>query len=343
MQLQSVAAYVRAIRPSLPESAFHPARSRVLWLPVHAAAIATLAWAMATGRLPWLLWPVASGAIGFSLAGITFLGHETLHGGVVRGRWMIRIVGWFGFLPFTVSPQLWMAWHNRVHHNHCGQPGVDPDMYPTLAEYKTERRSRIMADYFGLGRRRLLSLLSILFGFTGQSTQMLFTARRRGFLTAKLHRRAIAETLLGVAFWATVGWLVGPLAFVFVYLLPLIVANSIVMVFILTNHNLSPLTPVNDPLVNSLSVTLPRPLAWLTLGFGYHVEHHLFPTMSTRHGPTVRDALRARFAGRYQSMPLFRALRELFRTARVYRDNTTLIDPHTGMTWPTLMPRDATE
>jgi fatty acid desaturase len=340
MQLFPVASYARAIRPMLPERAFAPARSRVLWLPVHAAIIATLAYLLATGRLPSWSWPVASLVIGCCLAGVTFLGHETLHGGVVRGKLPIRIVGWFGFLPFTVSPQLWMAWHNRVHHNHCGQPGIDPDMYPTLDEYKTQRGARIMADYFGIGRRRLMSFLSILFGFTGQSTQMLFTARKRGFLTPKLHRRAIMETLLGVAFWAVVAVLVGFVPFLFVYVLPLVVANSIVMVFIMTNHNLSPLTPINDPLVNSLSVTLPQPLEWLTLGFGFHTEHHLFPAMSTRHGPLVRDAVRVKYPGRYQSMSLVRALGQLYRTARVYRDNETLIDPPTGMTWPTLTPRD---
>src|SRR5262249_46048519 len=123
--------------------------------------------------------------------------------------------------PFTLSPQLWTAWHNRVHHNHCAKPGVDPDMYPTLEEYRTQPAARIMADYFGIGRRRLMSLLSLLVGFTGQSQQMLWTARKRGMLTAKLHRRAIAETLLGVALWAAVAVAVGPLAFVFVYLLPL--------------------------------------------------------------------------------------------------------------------------
>jgi fatty acid desaturase len=340
MELLPVATYARAIRPALPASAFAPARSRVLWLPVHAAVIAALAWTMATGIAPWWTWPLASLVIGFCLAGVVFLGHEALHGGVVRGRLAIRVVGWFGFLPFTVSPQLWMAWHNRVHHNHCGQPGIDPDMYPTLEEYNTQRAARIMADYFGIGRRRLMSFLSILFGFTGQSTQMLFTARKRGFLSPKLHRRAIAETVLGWAFWGTVAWLVGFVPFLFVYVLPLIVANSIVMVFIMTNHNLSPLTPINDPLANSLSVTLPRPLVWLTLGFGFHVEHHLFPTMSTRHGAAVRDAVNEKFPGRYQSMSLTRALGQLYRTARVYRDNTTLIDPHSGMTWPTLAPRD---
>jgi fatty acid desaturase len=339
MQLRSMSSYARELRPDLPAAVFAPARSRVLWLPFHIAVIAVLAWSLATGRVPWPLWPLVSLVIGCSFAGVTFLGHETLHGAVVRGRWAIRIVGWFGFLPFTVSPQLWMGWHNRVHHNHCGKRGVDPDMYPTLDEYRARRRSRIMADHFGIGRRQLTGLLCLPFGFTGQSTQVLMRARRVGILSPRLHRRAILETALGVAFWIAVAVLVGFVPFLFIYFLPLLVANSIVMAFIVTNHNLSPLTETNDPLANSLSVTLPRALEWLTLDFGFHVEHHIFPTLSTRHGRAVRGALRAHFPDRYQSMPLREALGRLYSTARVYRDDTTLFDPRTGETWPTLLPR----
>lgn len=340
-ELMAIAAYARAVKPHLPASVFAPARSRVLWVPVHYAIIAALTWALATGHVPWPLWPVVSIVIGFCMAGVTFVGHETLHGGVVRGRTAIRVVGWLGFLPFVVSPQLWMAWHNRVHHNHCGQPGVDTDMYPTLEDYNARRSSQIMADYFGIGRRRMIGFMSLLFGFTGQSTQILFKAQKLGVLRPNLHKRAILETLMGVAVWTAVAFLVGPLAFVFVYFLPLIVANSVVMAFILTNHNLSPIAstqPVNDPLVNSLSVSLPRVLEWLTLDFGFHAEHHLFPTMSTRHGRVVREVLRAKFPERYQSLPLFEAVRRLHQTARVYLDDVTLIDPHTGETWPVLTP-----
>ena len=58
MELRSVATYARAVRPALPATAFEPATSRVLWLPVHAALISTLAWALAAGHVPALLWPV---------------------------------------------------------------------------------------------------------------------------------------------------------------------------------------------------------------------------------------------------------------------------------------------
>lgn len=336
VQLHPVAHYARALRPSLSPEIFVPARSRLLWLPVHAALITAMAWALATGRVPAPLWPLVSLAIGCCLGGVTFLGHEALHGAVVHGKIAIRIVGWFGFLPFCVSPQLWQGWHNRIHHNNTGKAGVDPDMYPTLHEYQTQPSARIMADHFGVGRRRLMGFLSVFMGFTGQSIQMLVKAQERGVLNARLHRRAVAESLLGVAFWATVAVLVGPLAFVFVYLLPLIVANAIVMAFIVTNHNLSPLTPVNDPLVNSLSVTLPRVLEFLTLDFGFHTEHHVLPMVSTRHGRVLRRELQQRWPDRYQSMPLTTAIRQLYRTARVYQDDTTLLDPPSGKTWPTL-------
>lgn len=340
MELRSIATYARAVRPALPDAAFAPARSRLLWLPVHVAVISAIAWALTAGHVPAPLWPVASIVIGACMSAVAFLGHEVLHGGVVRGGTVIRVVGWICLLPFTVSPTLWTNWHNRVHHNHCAQPGKDPDMYPTLAEYEAQPAARMMADYFGLGGKRVTSFLSLLIGFTGQSQQMLWQGRMLGILTPGLHRRAIAEFFLGVAFWTVVAFAIGIVPFVFVYLLPLVVANTIVMMFIMTNHNLNPLTPsVNDPLVNSLSVTLPRPLEWLSLDFGYHVEHHLFPAMSARHGRVVREVLRAQFPQHYQSMSLPAALRQLYVTGRVYRDDTTLTDPRTGEIYPTLTPR----
>ena len=340
MELRDIATYARAVRPSLADEVFVPARSRLLWLPFHVAVIAALAWSITTRELPALLWPIASIIIACSMSAVAFLGHETLHGGVVRGRVAIRLVGWICMLPFTVSPTLWTAWHNRVHHNQCAKPGIDPDSYPTVEEYERDPFMRVMADNFGLGGRRLSSLPALLFGFTGQSQQMLWEARKHGFLSRQQYVRAISEFLVGVSFWILVGFAIGFVPFVFVYLIPLVIANVIVMMFISTNHSLSSLTPdVNDALVNSLSVTLPRPLEWLSLCFGYHVEHHIFPAISMRHGPAVRAALRAKYPDHYQSMPLTSAVRRLWQTGRVYRNPTTLVDPQTGETSPTLQPR----
>ncbi len=339
MLLRSISSYASEIRPRLVAGVFAPARSRLLWLPVHltVAALAT-----AAISLRWLPWPALLPLpllIGMSFAGLTFLGHETLHGAVVRGKLLRRLVGWVGFLPFVVSPRLWVAWHNKVHHGHTNHAGSDPDAYPTLTEYDGSMSVRVVTDCFSPGRRRLRGVISLLIGFSIQSAHVLFDARRRGYLTPNQHWLALLESAVGVALWAALGWWIGPLNFLLCFVLPLLVANSIVMGHILTNHSLSPLTAINDPLANSLSVTGPRWMEWVTLGFGFHVEHHLFPAMSARHASKVRDVLMAEWPDRYQSLPLWRALLALHHTPRVYKNDATLIDPHTRREWPALARR----
>lgn len=287
--------------------------------------------------LPWPFVPLLSLCIGMSFAGATFLAHETLHGAVVRGRRLRHWVGWLGFSPFVVSPRLWVAWHNRVHHGHTNHPERDPDAYPTLESYERSRAVRV-AMKLAPGNGRWTGVLPLFFGFSVHSAHVLICARRWGYLKRGEHRMAMLETALAIALWSAVAIAIGPVSFLFAYVAPLMVANAIVMGFILTNHSLSPMTAQNDPMLNSLSVTLPRPLEWLTLRFGYHVEHHIFPSMSSRHARHVRALLRSRWPGRYQSMSLPRALLMLHRTPRVYKAHDTLIDPRTSRECAALSP-----
>lgn len=332
------AKYVREIKPALPAAAFKPAHSRVLWIPVHLAVIVTAMLAIARAWVPWPVVPVMSLAIGISFACLTFVAHEAMHGGVVRGKRAKYAISWLGFLHFGLSPRLWAAWHDRVHHANANLPD-DPDMYPTLAEYRESGRVRFFVDAFSLGCRRWRGGFSLALGFTVQSAHQLIASERCGFLTAHQRRLAIAESLIAIAIWGTLAALVGFWPFWFMFVMPHVVANVIVMSFILTNHALSPKVTVNDPLVTGLSVTVPAWIELITLRFGYHVEHHIFPAMSSRHAHLVRAQLQARWPERYQAMPLGKALVALHRTARIYKDEVTLVDPRTGEEFPTLMPR----
>lgn len=336
--LRTTSSYAAELRPLLRPQVFLPAPLRLLWLPVHYAVIVLGTLAIARSWLPLPLQLVVSLLIGASFAGLTFVGHEALHGALVRNRPLRRLLGRLGFLPFAVPPSLWEAWHNRVHHGNTNRAGVDPDAYPSLAEYSGSRSLRRVTDWLAPGRSRLAGAFSLLVGFTVQSSHMLLTAKRRGFLKAAEHRRALLEAGAVWALWGVLAVVLGPVGFVLAFGLPLIVANTIIMSFILTNHSLSPHTQVNDPLVNSLSVVGPRFFQWLTLGFGFHVEHHLFPAVSGRHGRELSAKVRHRFPERYQSLPYFRALLLLHRSPRVYRTDTLLFDPVKGGTWPTLAP-----
>jgi fatty acid desaturase len=312
--------------------------SRLAWLALHVAIITVGTIALWRGWGGW--WAAAPIAlvIGHSFAGCAFVGHETMHGAVVRSRGWRTLIGWICFLPFTMSPRLWVAWHNKTHHGNTMSEERDPDAYPTLAVYRTSRAARF-ADFVSLGVRRWWGVLTLLVGFTGQSSQMLWRwSKTTDSLTPEERRLAVLETLAGFAFWIALAVAIGPLKFIFAFGIPLIVANVVVVSYILTNHSLSPLTDVNDPLVNSLTVTVPRFVERLHLNFGLHVEHHLFPSMSSAYAPLVRAELLARWPERYQSMSLWRALGRLARTPRIYGSPTRLHDPRTGIEAATLQP-----
>jgi fatty acid desaturase len=335
--------YVHQLKHELVGTLSTPVASRLWWLPVHAFVIVIGTIAVARGWLPWPLTVATSLLIGCAFAGLMFLGHETMHGAVLHGRWRRAksLVGFLCFAPLALSPHLWSRWHNRMHHGNSNHVDVDPDMYPSLDRYRTSRAVRFATDNFALGGRRWRGVLSLLIGFSVQSVHMLFAARTLLRMSKRDHLRAILETLFSVAGWIAVATAIGAGPFLLAFVLPVVVANVVMMAFILTNHGLSPATEDNDPLLGALSVTTPRWLEWLTLDFGYHVEHHLFPATSGRHLREVRDALVKAWPQRYQTMPLGSALARLFGTGRVYEGQSTLVDPRSGGAWPTLAPCEA--
>src|SRR6476469_5483902 len=102
MMLRSVQFYVRELRPLLSADAFAPARSRLVWLPVHALFIAAAIALLASRRVNLPVACLLSLGIGASFAGLTFVAHETLHGGIVRGRRLRHAVGFVCFVPFVL-------------------------------------------------------------------------------------------------------------------------------------------------------------------------------------------------------------------------------------------------
>lgn len=138
------------------------------------------------------------------------------------------------------------------------------------------------------------------------------------------------------ATWITLLFVIGPVKWFYAFLLPLLIANFIVMSYIATNHRLNPLTPVNDPLANSLTVTVPKWVDVLHFNFSYHTEHHLFPGMSPKYYPLVKKHIKSMWPERYHEMPLTRALAALWKTPRVYFKQFDLIDPHAGKAFGSL-------
>jgi fatty acid desaturase len=337
---QSVQRYAREVRALIPPAVLERAPGRLVWLPIHLAIIVGLAAFVVRAEPPWYVAALCAVVAGHSWGCLGFLAHEAMHHALVGGRQLERVVGWVGFLPYCLSPTLWSAWHNQAHHANTGKPVADPDGYGTLGFWQKSAVVRAL-ETIAPGSGRLRSALFLFVWFSVHSLLVLvFHSRRNGYYERVSRRAVYAESASMLLFWIGVLALVGPYAFVFVYLLPLLTANALVMSYIATNHFLNPLTEVNDPLANTLSVTAPRWLEWLHLDFGYHVEHHLFPTMSGRHARTVRAAIVRLYGDRYLTMPHARALRLLYGRPKLHATHDTVVNPRTGATYNTIAPGD---
>lgn len=336
MEIRPLSYYAKEVRRELPDDIFLPAPSRLLWLALHTAIIAAGIWLIATDAGGWWLNALLVIPLGLAYGGMAFVGHETMHGATTRHPLLRKLLGAYAFLPFLLSQRHWVAWHNRMHHGHTMHAGVDPDAFPTLAHYQGHLRARVI-DHVSFGGGRLAGVLTLMLGFIGQNLGVLLGAGPRArYLPRGQYLLALLETALALGFWVALGALLGVEVFVFGWLLPFYVANAVVMAYILTNHSLSPLTEVNDPLLNSLSVSVPTWYERITLQFGLHVEHHLFPSVSGRHAWRIRDRLAARWPDRYRNLPLSTALGRLWSSGRIYKDAVTLVDPTSGVESPTL-------
>jgi fatty acid desaturase len=337
----SVQRYARQLRPHLPPEVFQAVPGRLLWLPVHLAVIAGAAAAVVMGA-PWYVALACALVAGHGWGCLGFLAHEALHHAVVRNRTVEKLVGFAGFGLYGLSPPLWVAWHNQAHHGHTGKPVVDPDGFGTLRFWEKSRVVRVL-ESFAPGSGHLRSALFLFVWFSLHSLLvLLFHSERNDYYARISRRRVYLESGAAWAFWVGVLAFVGPWSFLFIYVVPVLVANAMVMSYIATNHFLNPLTETNDPFANTLSVTAPRWLEHLHLQFGYHVEHHLFPSVSGRHAPAVRDVLVRLYGDRYLTLPHARALRLLYTRPKVHDGHDALIDPRTGARFAVLTPADAT-
>jgi len=332
--------YAREVRPHLPPCVFERATTRLLWLPVHVGIIVGLGVYIVFGAPPVAVALVCAIVAGHSWGCLGFLAHEALHHSLTGSRALEKVIGYFGFGIYCLSPTLWTAWHNQAHHGNTGKAVADPDGFGHLGFWRKSAVVRELEKFSpGSGTARSVAFFFIWFSL--HSFLVLVYHSQRNDYYARISRRVVyTEAAAMLAFWIGVLVLVGPWSFLFIYGVPLLVANAVIMSYIATNHFLNPLTEINDPLANTLSVTSPRRLETLHLQFGYHVEHHLFPTLSGRHARVVRNALVRLYGDRYLSMPHARALRFLYTRPKLHDGHDILVDPRTMAAFRALAPGD---
>ena len=337
---QPAASYARRLRPLLPAEAFRTDPNRLALVVIN-LAILGMGWGMADHLDRWPgWWPLAflpfALVMGNSVIVLLFTSHDLLHGNSLRGRAWRRAVGLFGLALLWMPPTLWHAVHNREHHSSTNSLS-DPDRSYLESQPATwgKRIQHLFTPSDTVRPLWLVVGLASAWGVHNLRTitsVLLFNDGAPNFTPASFRVSQKARLLIGLELLAIVGlhagvivWLDGqPLKLLLAYFLPIWIGYAGVIAYIYTNHLLCPLTEINDPLANSLSLRVPKILDLLHLNFSYHAEHHIFPGLNSSYYPQVRRLLQEHYPERYQLLEGSEAWRLLLSTPRHYRDSFTL-------------------
>ncbi|MES3036711.1 MAG: fatty acid desaturase [Bdellovibrionota bacterium] len=328
--------YRQALIKDIDPETLKPRPIRLVW---YMGFFAVAAMAVTAGLTLSLAWPfkiILGLIIGTCTGAMGFATHEILHGSVVKNKTLQNILGFFGFGAFFISPTFWRFWHNRLHHGKTQKLIHDPDAFPTMKLFKHSKFMQAMFPFTpGSGHKRSATYMLFWFSFHVFVAQSYL--RFRNSIFEGMDQKQV--TIEFVAQLLIVGGLLvlaGPSTWWWLVAIPFVAQNYFAMSYIATNHNLSPLTSVNDPLLNTLTVTNHPLLERLHLNFGYHVEHHIFPTMSGAYTKEVHRLLKEKFPEDLQVMPKAKAMKLLYLSSRIYKNSTELIHPHNQTVTQTL-------
>ncbi|MGB3616049.1 MAG: fatty acid desaturase [Elainellaceae cyanobacterium] len=335
--------YARQLRPLLPKAAFEPDSSKLIILLIN-AAILLLGWGIAAQLDRWptaLIWLYLPFAIfmGNAVIVLLFVGHDLMHGSVIRNGLVIKLVTLFSQAILWMPPTLWKTLHNRVHHsntNAVADPDRsyrygEPDVFGKWAQHMIVPSSTVTSLGLGLG----MATAWALYTFRHLAAVLFFNQTYCPHVTAQFsvkpeERRAIAMelTLIVLLHISLLTYLqFDPIKLALAYVLPIGLGYSGMIFYIYTNHLLCPMTEVNDPLMNSVSIEVPKIIDLLHFNFSYHAEHHIFPGLNSNYYPLVREHLATLYPNRMgYVVPAGDAWRLLMETPRHYFDETTFTD-----------------
>jgi fatty acid desaturase len=336
------AEYANKLRPLLPSKAFLPSPSKI-WILLINVAILVLGWGIANQLdwgnwyFPWLYLPLAV-VMGNSVIVLLFSTHDLLHSSAIKNPLLRQFVSLVGLAMLWMPPTLWKAVHNREHHNKTNSLH-DPDrnylydqphswgkwiqnLFVPSSEVHPIWLAIGMGHAWGVHTFRNLSSVLL---FNDGATKYPQVA----FKVSPKERRAIAlELLMIVGIHLSILTYLGfhPVKLILSYFLPIWIGYAGVLFYIYTNHMLCRMTSVNDPLINSLSLRVPKIFDLLHLNFSYHTEHHIFPGINSDYYPMVQELLIAHYPDRFNLLDAGKAWQMMLKTPRHYHGENMFTD-----------------
>jgi fatty acid desaturase len=292
--------YRQWLKPLLPKEAFAPAPRKLVVVAIHLAImLAGYVGIRSSGSgFTSLLYSIG---IGNSLACIGFMAHELSHNAIVRERHLRYVLELLLWGLIFVAPTLWHKVHNRAHHSFTNMKD-DPDrrFMATESSAFTTAYTRVLSPNHRSSRWNVTVGFQFVFyvlrntiaAFYPNSVATVLVPAKPNY-TSKDRLWIVLELVFIVGLHAAIFRIGGGtwLNYLFTAFIPFLISSCIMMAYIYTNHLLNPILAINDPLLNSTSVVVPRVFNRLHDNFSYHVEHHIFPNMNADYYPMVSQLL----------------------------------------------------
>ena len=264
------------------------------WWYLSSTLVALVSVLIVAAGLPW--WParLAASVLGGLLMGRTFiLYHDFMHGALLRGSPVARVllhgVGLFMLAP----PRSWRWSHNYHHANvaKLGGPAIGSFPIMTTSEWRDAPRSRRASYRFTRHPLNMLAANITIFFYSLTIEPLLKNPREHldSLLSVTLHGGLLA-----------VLWLAGgfSLAF-FAFVLPFAIAAALGAYLFYAQHNAKGIrmfrpeewTYFKAALESASLMKLGPVMGWLLGNIGYHHVHHLNPSIPFYRLPEAMAAI----------------------------------------------------
>jgi fatty acid desaturase len=334
--------YAKKLRPLLPSDAFEPDPSKLGILLIN-LGILLLGWGIADNLDRWpvyLLWlylPLAA-IMGNSIIVLLFSSHDLMHGSVQKKSRLTYPIAFLGLSMLLMPPTQWKSLHNLVHHNNTNSL-ADPDrnylyqqpdtwgkwiqnLFVPSVEVNPLWLIVGMAGSWAVHNFRNLSSVLLFNDKSVDYVPAAFTVSPKDRLKIALECLGILGIHLGVLFYLEFN----PIKIALAYILPIAIGHAGAMFYIYTNHMGCRMTSINDPLINSASLRVPKIFDLLHFNFSHHTEHHIFPSINSNYYPMVQELLQIHYPDRLNLIDAGEAWRLLMETPRHYQDQVTFTD-----------------
>ena len=234
-------------------------------LSIHAGLIVLAGWGLGAAT-HWAVQCLMSMLLGIGLVFVFAPLHESIHKTAFRTRRLNAVVGGICGFIILLPPRYFQAFH-MAHHRFTQVEGKDPE----LDVGKPETGSRYLWHVSGLpywiGQVRTLCRLA-----SGNADiHYIHRAKRPAVI------REARGFLLGYTAVFTGGMLFGLTEILVYWVIPVLVGQPFLRLFLLAEHTLCPTDP---NMLENTRTTVTNPLVrFLCWNMCYHVEHHVWPSI----------------------------------------------------------------